>query len=258
MVALFLPRPKKAIPARGRIRALHKAYVRLIRRSGIGAMLVMSLLSTSPLGAQEMALPVETQWSLFDRILAFDRNFPERSGDALVVGILHQRRHRPSLNAMNEVLAAAENVTTRLLGAEDIRLVPMEFTTLNEMDRFLEREGIDVLYLAPLRSTDLTAISEHATQARVITLTGIREYVELGVAVGLGIRGGRPEIVINLPVCRDQGMDLSSELLKLATVLDAAPPSNRTPNASGSNPPGPDEDRQTPGWQSHGEPRRDE
>lgn len=169
--------------------------------------------------AQEMVVPVQTQWSLFDRILAFDRTFADRAEDELVVAIMYQARNRVSATAREEFLAAARGTPGRILDQELVRFVSFEPGSSESMRRRLEAEGVDVLYLTPMRAQNAARIAAAASELRVVTLSGVPEYVDDGVGIGLGSRGGRPEILVNLEVCRSVGMDLNSELLKLATLV---------------------------------------
>lgn len=180
---------------------------------------LLSWVAPRPVTAQEMALPAETQWSLFDRILAFDRTFPERLEDGLVVGVLLQERYRASINARDEFIAASRAIPARVLFEDRVRFVSLELTSPGELRRRLEEEGVDVLYLTPVRAQDISQISELSERLGIVTLTGVPEFVEEGIGIGLGLRGGRPEILVNLGVCRSAGMNLGSELLKLATVI---------------------------------------
>jgi len=171
------------------------------------------------LRAQEMALPAPTQWSLFDRILGFDRNLDQRIDDGLVIGVVYQGRNRVSSSARSEIVLASQEVPGRILDRGQIRMVSLQATSMNELRRQLEEEEVDLLYITPLRAQDASEITAVASSLRIATLTGVREYMEEGVCLGLGVRGGRPEILVNLEVCRYAGMDLNSELLKLATLI---------------------------------------
>ncbi len=173
--------------------------------------------------AQEMALPAETQWSLFDRILGFDRALGERTGDGLVVGVVYQGRNRVSSTARGDLLDAARDGSGRILTSDRVRLVSIDLTSISELRREVSEEAVDLLYITPLRAQDASEIADMARGSGVPTLTGVREYMEEGVCLGLGVRGGRPEILVNLDVCRAVGMDLNSELLKLATVVGPRP-----------------------------------
>jgi hypothetical protein len=75
-----------------------------------------------------------------------------------------------------------------------------------------------LLYVAPLRGADVQQLAGVARAAHVTTLTGVVRYVELGLAVGVRLRGDRPRIVVNLAASRLEGAELAAELLKLADV----------------------------------------
>lgn len=166
-----------------------------------------------------MALPVSTQWSLFDRILGFDRALDERTEDGLVLGVLYQDRNRVSSTAMGDIITATRDAPGRILNEDRITIVSIEATSLDDLGRRLVEGRVDLLYLTPLRAQNASEIAEVASGLRIPTLTGVQEYMDEGVCLGLGLRGGRPEILVNLEGCRSVGMDLSSELLKLATVV---------------------------------------
>jgi hypothetical protein len=53
----------------------------------------------------------------------------------------------------------------------------------------------------------------------MLTLTGVAEYVRAGIAVGIGVRDDRPEILVNLAAARAAGADFSAQLLLLARVI---------------------------------------
>ena len=50
-------------------------------------------------------------------------------------------------------------------------------------------------------------------------MTGVPEYVDQGVAVGVGIRKDRPLIIVNLEQARAEGSVFSSQLLALARIV---------------------------------------
>jgi hypothetical protein len=168
--------------------------------------------------AQEMAMPLESQWALLDRILAYDRTFDDRASDGLVVGVLYQSRYRPSLAAHDEILGLSRRLSLQLAG-RNVRIVSIEVTTPFEVAAQIAEAGVDALYFTPLRAARIEELAAVSIEHRLATLTGVREYVGLGVAIGLDLRGGYPEILVNLAQSRSQGMDLSSELLKLNAIV---------------------------------------
>jgi hypothetical protein len=82
----------------------------------------------------------------------------------------------------------------------------------------LERHQPDVLYVAPLRSIAIGAVREMCERHQVASITGVPDYVDRGVAVGIGERGGKPEILVNKDVADALGMDFAARFLRLVTV----------------------------------------
>jgi hypothetical protein len=72
----------------------------------------------------------------------------------------------------------------------------------------------------PLRGLDISALTRAAAASGVRTFSGVPEYVYEGVSVTVGTRQGRPVIYVNLKTARAQGSDFSSQLLKLANVIE--------------------------------------
>ena len=198
--------------------------MRKLRRTTLAAVSAcVPFLAASPLDGQEMALPIPVQWGLYDNILAFDRTFADRGEDGLVVGVLYQSRFRPSALAHAELLDMAQAGQLQL-GKRDVRIVSIEVTTLRQAEVELLEQNVDVVYVTPLRAVSIADLTQLSIEHRLVTLTGVREFWEQGLAIGLGLRGGRPEILVHLESCRAQGLELSSELLNIATVLQESSP----------------------------------
>jgi hypothetical protein len=166
--------------------------------------------------AQEMAVPVDLQIPLLIKILSFDRNLGDRT---VVLGVLYQRKYRASANVANEVRDAVKRLPRESAGGRPVRAVPIDLDDTPSLASALERHGVTVLYVAPLRSADLRALAAATRSSQVITVTGVPAYVETGLAIGVGVRGERPEIVINLVASRAEGADLGAQLLKLARIV---------------------------------------
>lgn len=171
--------------------------------------------------AQEMAVPVAVQMSVFFRVLEYDRDLANRVGDELVIGIAYQRRNRASLNARDEVLVASQGETS-VMG---IRISYVELPVPDD-DSFadsVQAYGVDVLYISPLRSVRVEDVIAAAAEQGALTWTGVVEYCERGAAVAIGVRGGRAEIVINLDAARAVGARFGAQLLKLARLVGGDP-----------------------------------
>lgn len=169
--------------------------------------------------AAETPLPADLQARLLVRIYSFDRSLSRAEDLELTVGVLVQKRHRASYDAGEEMLAALRGLPASETGGRRLRVVAIEVETPDELDEAFASEGIEVLYVTPLRAFDLERLVAVARARRVRTLTAVPELLSRGLGVGLALREDRPEILINLEAALAEGADFSSQLLSHARVL---------------------------------------
>jgi len=174
---------------------------------------------TSHVNAQEMAIPVGTQVELIVKILSFDRSLKPALGGKIVMGVLYQSKLRSSTDAMEEVVGTSTELPADGFDSSRIQCVPLELTSMTDLERELDLNQIDVLYLTPMRAVEISSILRVTASRRILTLTGVPDYVEEGVSVGIGIRGDRPLIMVNLQSTKREGADFNSHLLKLAKIV---------------------------------------
>ena len=85
----------------------------------------------------------------------------------------------------------------------------------NARSRF---EAGGVAYLLP--GTATAPLLEGAAAAHTLTVAGDATLAEAGkVSVGLGMRGDKPEIVVNLERVQSEGHDFAAQLLSFARVI---------------------------------------
>ena len=73
---------------------------------------------------------------------------------------------------------------------------------------------------SPVAIEEIVAISR---AHKITTLTGVPEYVEKGIALGLTLRAERPAILVDLNGARAEGANFNSQLLKIARVVSPEP-----------------------------------
>ena len=177
------------------------------------------LLAGERAGAQEVAVPVDLQVPLLVKVLGFDRKLTAAPDAELVIGVLFQAKFRSSLNVADEVREAVKRLPSGVIAGRRIRSVAIDLDGTPNLGMALARLRVGVLYVAPLRAVDLRDVMTTCRDAGVTTVTGVPDYVETGLSIGIGSRGERPEIVINLAASRAEGADLNAQLLKLARVI---------------------------------------
>ncbi|MGB8658406.1 MAG: YfiR family protein [Candidatus Zixiibacteriota bacterium] len=183
------------------------------------SVIIITILGFTILWAQEMPVPVDLQYSLFLRILTFDRNLKARVGEEIVVGVVYQKNFRESINAKDEFTKAMDESPIKQI--EDIP-IRKAFINLNntDLDSAVSQMKINILYITPLRTVKIKDITKVSQIKQLITLTGVPDYVVSGLAVGIGTKGDKPLIIINLPATKKEGADFSSQLLQLAKVVE--------------------------------------
>lgn len=169
--------------------------------------------------AQQVTVPPRQQYALFAKILTFDRNLAARAGDELVIGVVFQPGLRASRAAADEFIVAANESPIRSVAGVPVRVRRIALDNPATLADALAREEVDVVYFAPLRAVDISALLAATRARRILSFSSAPEYVGQGVAVGLDERGGKPHILINLPSARAEGADFGSTLLGLAEVF---------------------------------------
>jgi hypothetical protein len=185
----------------------------LARALAMGALLSIGAYTT--VHAQEMEIPVALQLPLFLKVMSFDRQLSSRAGGTLVLAITYQSGYRASVDAKEEAWRSAGNVHE--IGGIPLSIVAIDLDR-EDLEAALTHSRVTLLYLAPVRGVDVKELGGVARAAHVTTLTGVVRYVELGLAVGVRLRGDRPRIVVNLIASRLEGAELGAELLKLAEI----------------------------------------
>ncbi|MDP6775356.1 MAG: YfiR/HmsC family protein [Candidatus Latescibacteria bacterium] len=176
-----------------------------------------SLVVVPGVRAQEMPVPVPIQAALFTKILAFDRSLPPTDPEGLVVAVLYQEKVRSSVNAKDEWIEAIESIGSD--GRLEASCLPIDITDPNVLRASLTNRGIHAIYVTPLRAVEIREITAASRSLKIRTFTGVPEYVGAGIGVGIGMKGERPEILINLDASKAEGTDFRARLLKLARIV---------------------------------------
>lgn len=163
-------------------------------------------------------MPVEVQVPLFKKILTFDRNLKSRAGTEIDIGVLFQKGIKLSSDTKNEFIT----LSTRMLDSIEhtpVHIVPLEYDDEADLKSNLSKHNIDILYITPMRAVDLEMVSQLCQTLKILSITGVPQYVYDGVSVGLDIKAEKPQIIINLQSSKAEGVDFSSKLLNLAKVI---------------------------------------
>jgi len=193
-------------------------------RQGAGARVVFAAAGLvafgGPLPAQDSAVPGEVPFPILARVLAFDRQLKQRAGDEIVVGLVFQAHATEPRTTRDAVLAEAP--TDVSIGGAPVRVLPIPTNDIQDIDAAISANAVDVLYVTPLRSVDLDDLTVLSRRRHVLTCTGVPDYVSRGLAVGIEAGRDGPIILINLAAAKAEGAEFSSELLRLARIVEGS------------------------------------
>jgi hypothetical protein len=177
------------------------------------------LATTGVCAAQEIALPVAVHVPILLKILTFDRHLPARLQTELVIGIVYQRGFHASAAVAEATATLLAQLPDSFFNGFPIRAVPIALDDTPDLAAALTQDHVNALYIAPVSPANLDRVIRASKVAQISTLTGVPEYVEEGLAIGIDNVGDRPSIVVNVVESRKEGADLSAQVLKLARVL---------------------------------------
>lgn len=167
---------------------------------------------------QDAPIPLDVQYRLLTKIVEFDRRFQGLTEKKMVLAIIYQRKYRPSLEAQQEIEQLVKNQPKQ--GEISLDCIAIDLSPETDLKERLAESHVSLLYIAPLRSMDLDTITSVSRELKINTFTGVPEYAERGVAVAIGIKGNKPQIIVNLTAAKAEGSNYSSQLLGLARVIE--------------------------------------
>jgi hypothetical protein len=201
------------MPPRQSVRGSCRAHRAIMLVSAVAALMLLGSRITL---AQDLDVPVDVQTQLIPKILSYVHDLKTSNDDRFVIGVLFQRSYRTSVEVKNRILSAQPG--RRVLG-HPVTFIPVNLESEHDLAAALVAAKIDAVYFTPLRAVDATSIGNVCQANGIISFASIPSYTENATCVGFGLRGGKPQIHINLATARATGIEFSSKLLEIARVI---------------------------------------
>ncbi len=180
----------------------------------------LGLAGQKKIARQEVRLTPSRQFQLFQKMLAFERSWKGKGISEVTIAILYEKNYELSRWTKEDFVAAISPETT--IEGVPVRLVEFSVEEKAAWVDVLSQQKINFLYLTPLRpatvNSQIKGLLSLCRQFKVATFTGEVSYVDLGVAIGLGVENDTPHIFVNLRAAREQGLDLSARLLRMTSI----------------------------------------
>ncbi len=182
----------------------------------------LGLALAGPLRAQEeVPVQAELQVKLLLKVLTYDRQLEVKAGAGaqLVIGVVSSPANPASARVAAEISNELFKYGTKTVKQLKLLALQHDFSTAEKLASWVKAKNVSVLYVTPGNERNLPAILSLGEQSKITTITGVPEYVEKGVAVGIGQRQARPEVLINLTATKREGSEFDASLLRIAKIV---------------------------------------
>lgn len=189
-------------------------------RALLAAVLAALLCAPTAAGTEPMPFPADVQITLLLKILTYDRSFQAKARSGVMLGVVYVAADAQSVKAKNDIMKTLQLVSDRTIKNVPIRAIPLEYRDHASLEKAVRADGVNVFYIAPGNSESLQQLLRVSHTRGITTATGVPEYVQRGVAIGIGIKPDKkPDILINLPNSRQEGSEFDASLLRIANVV---------------------------------------
>jgi hypothetical protein len=168
--------------------------------------------------ADSATVPLGLQVELFAKVADYDKTLPGRSEGVVRVVVVSRSGVAESTSAAARVMNALSGVST-IAGLQH-KDSTVEFTDAPALAALCKSQGVSILFMAPGLADVAESVSKELTNVPVLSVSATAEGAARGMVLGFDLAGGKPKLVINLPASKRQGVRLSAEVLKIATVIE--------------------------------------
>jgi len=164
-----------------------------------------------------MEMPVEKQIPLLIKVLSFNKSMSLEKKDFLV-GVVFRKSLSTTDSVKNTVLQYNDSSQLTLSNGNAVRFTAIDLDRKDEMETIFRKKAFSALYITPVEFSRIPVIANFCRERRIVSMTGVADFVEEGISVGIGKRDQKPEILINLPVSVGEGANFSSRVLQIAKI----------------------------------------
>ena len=161
-------------------------------------LIVLTLISSTAIFAQATDAPANVAAAITTKLISFEKNI---SGTAQDITIY----------VMGDAAVATEY--SKAIGKN------IGKATLKKVD---SGDGVptskpNILFVG--KAADVAKALEYSRANKILSVTGIVDYVNKGVTLGVGVEGGKPKILLNLSSSSDEGLDWNPAIIKIAKTI---------------------------------------
>jgi hypothetical protein len=177
---------------------------------------VASLCASRSGMAQVSSVPAEIQAELLAKLEGYDRGFAARAGDSARVLLVVKPGSTKSETSAEEMRSALARIDR--IGGLPHQETIVPYPGAQALAQRCRAEKIAIVYFTPAFDDDVDALRVALADDSVLSLGAVSGYVPKGIVLGFELESGKPKIFINLDQAKRQGVNFSSDVLRLMTV----------------------------------------
>lgn len=175
------------------------------------------VLSRTSLVVADTPVPLALQAELLAKVAGYDRNMSERASGLVKIAIIQKGDDAESRGASLRLQSALAGIS-RVGGLPHEEIV-LRFTTAAALAAECRAERYSIVYLSPGFGDEVGSIARALDGVSVLSAGTDPDYVRRGTVLGFDLVSGRAKVLVNLTQAQKQKVSLSSDLLRIATVV---------------------------------------
>ena len=177
------------------VRAIEMLFEKIGRQSLVSLLFAFLL---RPAFCEELgSAPVDIQAAIFFKLLAFDKKIS--SGGNITVYVVGSHDFAVAMKKAEGKAVGAATLGKVIEGAD----VP--------------HEKPSVIYIGA--ESALAKLQSYTAANKVLSITGVPELAQKGVSLTIGVKEGKPKILLNLAASKEEGIEWNLAILKVATTI---------------------------------------
>jgi hypothetical protein len=168
--------------------------------------------------ADSATVPLGLQVELFAKVADYDKTLLGRSEGMVRILVVTRAGVAESASAGARVLNALSAIAT--ISGLPHQDTSVEFTDAPSLIALCKARGVSILYMTPGLVDVDENVSKELANIPVLSVSATAEGTAKGMVLGFDLAGGKPKLVVNLPASKRQGVRLSVEVLRIATVIE--------------------------------------
>lgn len=158
-----------------------------------------------------MDVPANIQVPLLYKVLNFQKNIQTIKGDTIKIAIVFNDADDESVKVKDDLMTAFAATSSKKIKSRKCKVTPVGADA--DLSMF------HVVYFTLGNDTELEAMLELCRPNNILTVTGLADYVNKGVILGLCSENNKPKLFINKKAAQLSKVSFSATLLSLARLI---------------------------------------